>query len=61
MFLAEVLGAFTENRRGWREFTVFLGAAAVLLGAGVLTPALVLGGALIVGASLLVAWRPRGS
>lgn len=33
VFLAEVLGAFTENRRGWREFTVFLGAAAVLLGA----------------------------
>lgn len=36
VFLAEVLGAFTENRRGWREFTVFLGAAAVLLGAAVL-------------------------
>ena len=36
VFLAEVLGAFTENRRGWREFTVFLGAAALLLGAGVL-------------------------
>ncbi len=35
VFLAEVLGAFTENRRGWREFTVFLGAAAVLLGAAV--------------------------
>lgn len=36
VFLAEVLGAFTENRRGWREFTVFLGAAVVLLGAAVL-------------------------
>lgn len=36
VFLAEVLGAFTENRRGWREFTVFVGAAALLLGAGVL-------------------------
>lgn len=36
VFLAEVLGAFTENRRGWREFTVFLGAAGLLLGAAVL-------------------------
>ena len=36
VFVAEVLGAFTENRRGWREFTVFVGAAALLLGAGVL-------------------------
>lgn len=36
VFLAEVLGAFTENRRGWREFVVFLGAAGVLLGAAVL-------------------------
>jgi hypothetical protein len=35
VFLAEVLGAFTENRRGWREFTVFLGASGLLLGAAV--------------------------
>lgn len=35
VFLAEVLGAFSEDRRGWREFVVFCGAAAVLLGAAV--------------------------
>ncbi|MFZ4518378.1 MAG: hypothetical protein ACOYOP_08310, partial [Microthrixaceae bacterium] len=35
VFLAEVLGAFSENRRGWREFWVFLAASAVLLGAAV--------------------------
>jgi hypothetical protein len=32
VFLAEVLGAFSEDRRGWREFWVFLAAAALLLG-----------------------------
>src|SRR5690349_1130855 len=36
VFLAEVLGAFTERRRGWREFWVFVLAALVLLGAAVL-------------------------
>jgi len=36
VFLAEVLGSFTERRRGWGQFAVFVGAAAVLLGAAVL-------------------------
>lgn len=36
VFLAEVLSSFTERRRGWGQFAVFLGAAAVLLGAAAL-------------------------
>ena len=36
VFLAEVLGSFTERRRGWGQFAVFVGAAAVLLGAAAL-------------------------
>ncbi len=35
VFLAEVFGSFTEERRGWRQFLVFLGAAGILLGAAV--------------------------
>jgi len=36
VFLAEVLGSFTERRRGWGQFAVFVGAAVVLLGAAAL-------------------------
>ncbi|MDQ7993588.1 MAG: hypothetical protein REI45_13030 [Propionicimonas sp.] len=36
VFLAEVLSSFTERRRGWGQFAVFVGAAVVLLGAAAL-------------------------